>query len=108
MKNHILGVLYTTVNNNATGVIMIQKLLEKRLIGCANIFPKITSIYIWNGQIQNNEEVVIILKTTKDLIFKLTEELKCIHPYETPCIMELEVSSVNQGYLDWIIKETSK
>ncbi len=108
MKHNIIAVLYTTVNNNATGVSLAQRLLEKRLIACANILPKITSIYLWNGEINTDEEVIIIMKTTKALIIPLTEELKAIHPYEVPCILELETSSINDKYLEWIIKETSK
>ena len=108
MKHNIIAVLYTTVNNNATGLSLVKRLLEKRLIACANILPKITSIYLWNGEIKEDEEAVIIMKTTKSLIAALTQELKSIHPYDVPCILELETSSVSEGYLDWIIKETLK
>ena len=108
MKHNIIAVLYTTVNNNATGVSIAKRLLEKRLIVCANIFPKMTSMYLWNGEISNDEEVAMIMKTTKHLIAELTEELKAIHPYEIPCILEIETSSVNEKYLEWAIRETSQ
>lgn len=109
MKNNILGVLYTTVKNNATAVELVRELLKKNLIACANIFTGVTSLYLWNGEVCEDEEVVIILKTQKNLITSLAEELKKIHPYDVPCIIELEASGIhNHSYLDWVVKETSK
>lgn len=109
MKNSILGVLYTTVSDNATAEKIVVDLLQQRLIACANIIPKINSIYLWNGEICKNKEVGIILKTNKKLIQKVSEELKRIHPYEVSCIIEFrETEAFNKDYIDWILKETSR
>lgn len=109
MKNSILGVLYTTVNDNATAEKIVVDLLQQRLIACANIIPKINSIYLWNGEICQDKEVGIILKTNKNLVQKVSEELKNIHPYEVPCIIEFgETEAFNRDYIDWILKETSR
>ena len=109
MKNSILGVLYTTVNDNATAEKIVVELLQQRLIVCANIIPKINSMYLWNGEICKDKEVSIMLKTKKSLIQKVSEELKRIHPYKVPCIIEFEnIESHNKDYTDWILKEISK
>lgn len=109
MKNSILGVLYTTVSDNATAEKIVVDLLQQRLIACANIIPKINSMYWWNGKICQDQEVGIILKTNTNLIQRVSKELKRLHPYETPCIIEFEnTESHNKDYMDWILKETSE
>jgi periplasmic divalent cation tolerance protein len=107
MKNSILGVLYTTVSDNATAEKIVVDLLQQRLIACANIIPEMNSMYRWNGKVCQDKEVGIILKTNKNLVQKVSEELKRIHPYEIPCIIEFgETEVFNKDYIDWILRET--
>jgi periplasmic divalent cation tolerance protein len=109
MKNSILGVLYTTVNDNATAEKIVVELLQQRLIACANIIQEINAMYWWDGEICKNKEVGIILKTNKNLIHKAFEALKSIHPYKVPCVIEFgNVESHNADYTNWILKEVSK
>lgn len=79
-------------------------MLAKRLIACVNYFP-IQSAYWWKGKIENSKEVVTLCKTRRENWKKVRDEVKKIHPYETPCIMKLEVEA-NEDYAKWIIKET--
>jgi periplasmic divalent cation tolerance protein len=77
-------------------------LLEKSLIVCANIFP-ITSIYKWEGEVVDDSEYVLFLKTFDGSIEKLKEKIKKIHPYEVPCIIKLDLE-VNEEYFSWMQK----
>lgn len=81
-----------------------DRLLEKKLIACANIFP-ITSAYWWQGAIQHEGEWVSVVKTTLPVWERLKEEVERIHPYEVPCIIKLEVEA-NKAYYKWIAEET--
>jgi len=81
-------------------------LLEARLAACCNLVPA-SSFYWWKGRINQEAEVVMIIKTRSAIFKDLEIKLKEIHPYEVPEIVALSVSAGNQSYLDWI-KEVTK
>jgi periplasmic divalent cation tolerance protein len=77
-----------------------QFLLENRLIACANMFP-IESMYWWEGEIAKENEFVLIGKTTEKQYPKVVSEIEKIHPYDTPCILKIDVDS-NKKYRSWL------
>lgn len=81
-------------------------LLEARLAACCNLVPA-SSFYWWKGQINQESEVVMIIKTRSTLFEDLERKLREIHPYEVPEIVAIPVAAGNQNYLDWI-KEVTK
>jgi len=83
-----------------------SSLLKKRLIACANIFP-ISSLYWWKGKIVDDNEFVLIAKTTKNNFEKVKKEIEKIHPYKIPCIVKIPVSS-NKKFFDWLKNEIKK
>ena len=82
-----------------------QELVTSKLAACVNILDHMHSIYLWEGEIQNDKEVVIIAKTTEDRVPDLIEKVRSMHSYECPCIVSLPVSGGHQPFLDWIAKE---
>jgi periplasmic divalent cation tolerance protein len=93
-------VLYVTYPDEASAKTVSNQLLDKRLIACVNIFP-ITSMYTWDGAVQNDHEWVSIVKTTLACGQLVENEILSVHPYKIPCIMRMEISA-NQAYEDWI------
>ena len=88
-------------------VTSIAKLLvKKKLVACVNI-TNISSIYAWKGKIQNQSEYLALFKTTKKNQSKLKKELQKLHPYDIPEIAEINVDSINQSYLKWLVDSTS-
>ena len=83
-----------------------EALLATRLIACANIFPAIESIYRWKGAIEKESEVPLVVKTRKAFFPRIETEVRKLHPHETPSIIAVAVSWVNQDYLDWVYAET--
>jgi len=77
-----------------------QHLLKKRLVGCINLFP-IESMYWWKGKIANEKEVVMIAKTLESKFEEVKKEIEKIHPYTTPCIVKIPVSS-NKEFFEWL------
>jgi periplasmic divalent cation tolerance protein len=65
------------------------------------------SFYIWDGKVQDDQEVVMIAKTTEERVPQLVDKVKALHSYECPCIVSMPVSGGNQAYLDWIAEEVS-
>ena len=80
-----------------------RHLLEKKLIACANIFP-VDSLYWWKGRIVDSKEHAILAKTLKKNVKKIREEVKNIHSYEIPCIMDIDAGS-DDDFLGWVRKE---
>ncbi|MAF13874.1 MAG: divalent-cation tolerance protein CutA [Parcubacteria group bacterium] len=98
--------VYTTNKNLAEAKKIANSLLKQKLIACANFFP-IKNMYWWKGKIENDNEVVSILKTRKENWNKVKNQIKKLHSYEVPCIEKFNVSA-NKDYENWIIKSTKK
>lgn len=80
-------------------------LLEKRLVACCNIVPKIESLYWWKGSIEDEKEALIILKTRKEKTEEIIKEVKKIHSYEVPAVDFVGISAGSREFLEWIGKE---
>ncbi len=83
-----------------------RALVEERLAACVNVIDGMTSIYRWEGKVQNENEAVLIAKTRDGLLAALTERVKALHSYDCPCVVGLKVSAGNQQFLDWIGQQT--
>ena len=97
-------IIYITHKNLREATKVANYLLEKKLIACANFFP-IESSYWWNGKIENNKEIVSLVKTKRENWKKVESTVRKIHPYKTPCIMKIDVEA-NSDYELWIRRET--
>jgi len=82
-----------------------NKLVQKKLVACVNM-TKISSVYSWQGKIENADEFLAIFKTTQKNKTKVKNEIKTTHPYKVPEIAEIQVNSINKPYLDWLIEST--
>jgi periplasmic divalent cation tolerance protein len=83
-----------------------NEFLKNKIIACVNI-SKISSIYSWNGKIENNSEYLAIFKTTSKNKKLLKQKIKETHPYEIPEIAEIDVISLNNLYLNWLKDSTT-
>ena len=80
--------------------------VKNKTSACVNI-SKISSIYSWNDKIENSSEYLAIFKTTSKNKKLLKQKIKETHPYDVPEIAEVDVSSINKPYLDWLIDSTT-
>ena len=88
-------------------VTSIAKLLvKKKLVACVNI-TKISSVYTWDKKIENRGEYLALFKTTEKNQLTLKKELKKLHPYDVPEIVEINVESINQPYMKWLVDSTN-
>ena len=81
-------------------------LIKNKIIACVNI-SKIDSIYSWNKKIQNSPEYMAIFKTVIKNKTKLKKIIEETHPYDVPEIAEIDVTSINKSYLNWLIESTN-
>lgn len=82
-------------------------LLDERLAACVNVVPGVSSRFWWGGKVLCAEEAILIAKSKKKLLRKLTDMVKQIHQYETPEIIAVPVVGGSKEYREWIEKETS-
>lgn len=80
----------------------IREFLRDRLIACGTMQPGCRSIFVWDGKLQDSEEVTVFLKTTAAHVAALGEKLQAIHPYDVPEFLVLEVAAASKAYGDWI------
>lgn len=80
-------------------------MLEERLVACTNIIPQIVSLYLWKGDIEVDNESILIAKTKDDKVDQVIQRVREVHSYETPCILQLEVNKGSEGYLQWMEDE---
>jgi periplasmic divalent cation tolerance protein len=76
-------------------------LVEERLAACANIFP-ITSIFRWEGNVDEVSEYGIIVKTRTEKVKEIEKRVKEIHSYEVPCVISFKIDDGSPEYLKWI------
>ena len=77
-------------------------LVEERLAACVSIVPGIFSIFRWKEDVETDEEVLMLLKTTAHRFADLAKRLRDLHPYDTPEIIATEIVEGDRRYLDWV------
>jgi periplasmic divalent cation tolerance protein len=77
-------------------------ILQKKLAACVSILPKVESYFWWDGKIDFSKEVLLMIKTKKDLFVLLEEIIKKNHPYDMPEIIAVDICAGNKEYLCWI------
>lgn len=100
--------VYMTAGSGEEARRIASAIVSERLAACANIFEGVRSFYWWEGRIQDEAEVVIIAKTRKDLLLKLTEKVRSIHSYSCPCIVAVPILGGHAPFLEWIRQETQE
>ena len=98
--------IISTYPNKKSILKIASQLVKTKIIGCVNI-SKIDSIYSWNGKIQNLPEYIAIFKTVSKNKTKLKKIIAETHPYDVPEIAEIDITSINKSYLNWLIESTN-
>jgi periplasmic divalent cation tolerance protein len=98
--------VFTTLPTSDAAVTLARTLVEERLAACANILPAVRSIYRWQGKLQDENEVLLLLKTRSDQLERLKARILELHPYEVPEMLAVPVEAGYSGYLEWIAAET--
>lgn len=83
-----------------------KALVDERLAACANIVPGLESIYRWQGEVVEDKEILLVLKTRAELVEAAIAKVKELHSYTCPCIVALPILTGNPAYLDWLGAET--
>ena len=89
-------------------VTLAKTLVDERLVACVNIVPGLRSIYWWKGKVEDEPEVLCIMKTRGNLFESLRDRVRELHSYEVEEIIALPIVAGNPPYLDWIKENTGQ
>lgn len=99
-------VVLMTAPDADTAARISRALVDERLIACANLLPGVTSIYRWEGMVEEAGEVLVVMKTRAALLPRLFERAAELHPYEVPELLALPVLDGLPAYCRWVVQET--
>lgn len=95
-------VVLTTLGADADASGLARTLVTERLAACVNVLPVMTSVYRWEGRVEDAREQQLLIKTAADRVEALVARLRELHPYEVPEVLVLRVGQGSEAYLDWI------
>ena len=102
-----MRILFCTCPADAAGD-LARQLVKRRLVACVNRIRGVVSTYRWQGEVQEDPEDLLVLKTSDQRLAALMEELPELHPYDVPEILAWTVSEGHQEYVDWVDEETRR
>lgn len=103
-----ITLVYMTFVSKSEAVAIGNELVSHRLAACVNIMDHMNSIYRWDDELQYDNEVVMIAKTTSAMVPELIEIVKANHSAECPCIISIPTTGGNPDFLTWIAGEVKK
>lgn len=96
----------TNLPDRASAENLARTLVEKRVAACVNILAPCRSVYRWKGQVEQEDEHPVLIKTTRDAYAALESAIRQAHPYELPEIVAVPIERGLPAYLDWLAEET--
>lgn len=100
-------VIFVTCPDKKGADKIVDALLKKKLIACANVVSNVKSKYWWKGKIESSDETLVIMKTKRRLFSATKKEIKALHPYDVPEIICMRIAEGSKDYLNWI-KDVTK
>jgi periplasmic divalent cation tolerance protein len=103
----MVSIVYTTINNLQDARKIAHTLVDEQLVACVNIIPNIESVYKWKGEIEEENEYILIAKTVDENVKKTIDRIEHIHSYDIPDIIVIPVIGGLKDYLDYINNVTA-
>jgi len=98
--------LHVTMPDQERATALARALVDEGLAACVNILPGVKSIYRWEGRLQEDDEVLCLIKTRPAVFDRARARILALHPYEVPEIIAFSVDDGSAAYLDWLKKAT--
>lgn len=98
--------VFCSVPDPDTARRIARTVVHEGLAACVNLLPGLTSVYRWQGQVEESQELLLIIKTRRERYEALEARIKALHPYQVPEIIALALEAGSKRYLDWISEST--
>ena len=99
-------IVFCTIDSADAARSLARRLVEDRLAACVNIVENVTSVYQWEGRIEEDAELLLVIKTRDGRLRELMDRIGELHPYDVPEILCWPVQEGSRPYLDWVVSET--
>ena len=99
-------IAYCTCPDAATADALAQALVSERLAACVNVLPGVRSTYRWQGRVERSDEVLLLIKTTRDRLEAISARVQALHPHELPEVIAVAACGGLAPYLDWVAEQT--
>lgn len=99
-------IIYCTTPNKKEGVEIAKALIEGKLAACVNIIDKVESVFSWNGELMEEKEAMLIIKSRKELFTRINHMIQKLHSYNVPEVIAIPIIEADETYLKWIAHET--
>lgn len=96
------SIILSTTNTLKNAKDIAHSLICNKLAACINIVPKVISVYPWEGEVKEDSEFLLIIKSKTALFDKVKEKIIKLHPYSLPEIISVEIKNGSKDYLNWI------
>ena len=100
-------VVFCTVPSKELGAALSQALLQAGLVACVNILPGVESHFVWQGKVEVDQELLLMIKTRSALVPRVTAHIRQQHTYDEPEVIAVPITGGSQGYLDWVRANTA-
>ncbi len=100
-----IRVVLVTAPDAGAGAELARAVVGERLAACVNVVPGVRSIYHWNGTVQEEDEVLLVMKTTNERLEALTLRVIALHPYDVPEVLALPEAGGSAAYRAWLLGE---
>jgi periplasmic divalent cation tolerance protein len=107
MAGTAVATVFVTAPGKESALALARQVVEESLAACGNVVPNVTSVFRWNKKVTEEDEVLLILKTSTTRSAALIARVAELHPYEVPEVLSLSVENGYGPYLDWIDECTS-
>ena len=102
-----VSVVLVTAPSQDVAEQLVNTIVEEKLAACGNIVPGLTSIYRWQGAVQRDAEVLILFKTLRGSVHRLSARVQELHPYDVPEVLALPVSAGSSEYMRWVAENAT-
>ncbi len=100
--------VFCTVPDINTAEKIADILISKKQAACCNIIQGLTSIYSWEGKVNKDSELLLLIKSKRNLFNKVEKTIKQIHPYDVPEVISIDIAAGSKDYLNWMSTVVSK
>lgn len=101
----MFALIYITTSSEDESSFIGEKLVSERLVGCANIISDIKSFYWWQGNLEKDQESILLVKSLVSKVDDIIKRVKELHSYENPGIVALPIINGSKDYLNWLEEE---
>ncbi|MGB9701769.1 MAG: divalent-cation tolerance protein CutA [Candidatus Kapaibacteriota bacterium] len=101
-KNQQMRIVFVTANHFENAKMIAKNIISEQLAACCSVIPNVTSFFLWDDNLNEENEYILMIKTNEEKIADLESRILQLHEYDVPEIISVSADSVNSNYLDWI------